>query len=197
MRSTKPSAGLSESSIHNASLHDSLEIMIREGSVRLHANFCRFSRRISSGSQAPRRSRRRCRRESLPSHRPDGRGGCPRPDRRPRPLGPEPFGQQLQVSGAVAPADHVRFANERVDCSRAWQPTSKMRLRPDVDGVVLRIREGTAFKRDDPHDHARPFQIFRSSMACSSALPHHRTTSGVRNQCCRRGRSCSAAGRNP
>jgi hypothetical protein len=37
---------------------------------------------------------------------------------------------------------------------------SKMRLRPDVDGVVLRIREGTAFKRDDPHDHARLVHIF-------------------------------------
>jgi hypothetical protein len=75
----------------------------------------------------------------------------------------------------VAPADHVRFANERVDRSRAWQQTSKMLLRPDVNGVVLRIREGTPLKRDDPHDHAGLFQIFpkQQGLLLSVAPPSH------------------------
>jgi hypothetical protein len=75
-------------------------------------------------------------------------------------FGGKPFGQQSQEHGAVALADHARFADEGVDRARTCRQMIEMWLRPDVDVMILDVCERPAFVGDDPHNHMRLVQVF-------------------------------------
>jgi hypothetical protein len=67
--------------------------------------------------------------------------------------------QQAQEGRAMPLADHLRLADEGVDRPRPRRQMSEMRLRPDMDAVILRIGERPAVQGHDPHLHARLAEV--------------------------------------
>jgi hypothetical protein len=59
----------------------------------------------------------------------------------------------------VTAPNHIGRANEGIDRARPPRQIGEMRLRPNIDRIVLRISERPTFVRDDPHRHARLIEV--------------------------------------